>query len=778
MLRHSRLSLLLVLLLSVVFLGSVGAQTLPSPGTWTAVPNSVLYPVMPPEAKAASAPGQQPELWNPSSAMGAWSGGDVAQLGGVWGFLIWGGGHGDGPDNSLYFIPFDGSGPRALMGPYLAPAGVKYWDQGTVQDAYAGRSRNQPSTVTPGLAVKSRHTYSSILALRDRGLAWNYGGSITSGSGGGTFSTRTFDLGQTYGQAMARPDMGWDFLGNAPGASVTSSSGYDEKRRVVVTRGANFWGVFSPDAKTWTRIGDSWGGSDFSCSVAVDSGGRKMWVLGSRLGEVIDLDTYVVTRFYGPTAEGTQSVRPGYEWVKQVGGSPAPGLAWHPIRKRLLVWRGGQNVLSIDPRANTAATLTMTGAAVTPESQQGTFGRFRLIPGTDTVAVVNAVDQSVFLGTLPGEPRASGPSAPDLPTGGLTAGVIKALALPARGQGIASQSKHVNAAVHPPSGRIFFEGGDYSGLEASGTASYRQETWSLDIAARLASNNPAAGWKLEYPYCGYGGTSVQPKHPDFVGWQWDPARSKFWMVPGQVESTSEVVCPGETASMASDPPNFLYAVMSFDPAKPGPQRWAVETGNFGPNFRETWMSILDPKSDSIYRWGYNGGYGFVIDVLDLKTKTWSTRAAGGKNALGKDIATASKSHLAFDPVARTIYGIDAYSGRLFRFRITTGALDDLGLIPGGPFPTGDGTIYSICSWDSTRQILLVVRNDSLTFLAYHPVAATWEPLRLSTDPPGVAVPFVRTVVYHPTLDAHVMLDVNSAQLFLYRYAGAGVSGRR
>jgi hypothetical protein len=290
------------------------------------------------------------------------------------------------------------------MGPFLAPVGsADPYGHASPAETYTGLSRNQKPGLQPNQAPRSRHTYSSVIALRDRNVFWASGGSITSGSGGGGAGTWMFDLAQTYDQAMARADMGWTLKANALEACVVRSSGYDEKKRVVVSRGGTYWGSYDPDKNTWTKIGDAWGGSDFCTSVAMDSEGRKMWLLGSRLGEVINLDTYEVTRFRWNTSGDGQpdaiKILPGYEWAKQIGN--APGVAWHPGRKRLLVWNGGQNLLSIDPLGNTVATLTMSRASLTPPAAAGTFGRFRLIPGTDTVAVVNAVDQSVYLGTLP-----------------------------------------------------------------------------------------------------------------------------------------------------------------------------------------------------------------------------------------------------------------------------------------------------------------------------------------------------------------------------------------
>ena len=46
-------------------------------------------------------------------------------------------------------------------------------------------------------------------------------------------------------------------------------------------------------------------------------------------------------------------------------------------------------------------TVTMKGVTVSSMEESGTYGRFRIIPGTDQVVLLNAVDQNVFIGTLP-----------------------------------------------------------------------------------------------------------------------------------------------------------------------------------------------------------------------------------------------------------------------------------------------------------------------------------------------------------------------------------------
>lgn len=759
-----------LLLCLLLLAGPAWAQALPPAGTWAAVPNSLAVTAMPPEATACVAPcvpPGQPELWSPWSLMGSWSGGDLAQRGGVWGFVLWGGGHGDGPDNSLYWLPFDGSGPARLSGPFLSPNWpadpLAYLDT-SLRSTYRGTSRNQAATVAPDGAPKSRHTYSGLTVLRDRNLVVDVGGSITSGSGGGDQKCWAFDLGQSYAQAMALLGMGWRDCGYAPtgDGGVAMTSGYDEQGHVVLHRDASKWTRYDPATNTWQALGDAWGGSDFSLAVAVDTPGRKMWLMGPNLGEVMDLNTYSVTRFYYAPSDGSPpQIAPGYEWAKQFpSGAWTKAMAWSVTRQRLLFWLGGQNLLSVDPVGNTVATLPMTGATLPPPTPAGMFGRFRLIPGTDTVALVTAIDQLVYLGTLP-------PSTPAPPA--QIPGVIRAIPMPARGLSPCySGCKHVNADIEPTSGRVFFSGGDYTGTVAADTQSYRQETWSVDLASLVGGADPATAWRLEYSYCGKGGTTVQPKHPDLIGWNWDPVRGLFWLVPGIFEAISEPACAaqGETVPKVDDTNFLTYGVFSFEPAT---RTWARVTTDGGPDAVDAWQSVYDPASDALIRFGYNGGCGFAVDAFSLPSKTWSRLTCGQVNALGQDIRV-QNPHLAFDVANRIIYAVDVFNGRLFRYHIATTVMEDLGPVPGGPFGTTDGTVFGPLSFDSAHQILLFIRNDTGQALAYHPDTATWEPLTITMDPPSAAFPFVRTLKYHPALDLHFMVGYNSGNLYVFRYA--------
>jgi len=774
----------------------------PSVGTWTTIPNSAIWPVIPPEAKTCPTTNPNcgtPELWSPWGIF-AYSGGDLATLSGKLGFVFWGGGHGDSPDNSLYFSAFDGSGPARLSGPYLAPDRIYKYDDG--KDIYRSVSRNQPA-ITVAAAPKSRHTYSSIISIDIDGKPYLFvtGGSLTSGSGGGTNATRLFDLSQTYAQAMARADMGWALMAPSPAGGTVTSSGWDSQRKVVVTRGFNSWGVFNPKTNTWVRVAEAVGGSDYEASVAVDVVGRKMYVLGNKLAEVINLDTYVVTRI--GTWDGTKVTGP--EWVRGFvtpywlpGGYLSSGVQWHPGRKRIIAYANTlstdgteQNLLQIDPVGNTIEKLSMGGVSISTKKTFGIYGRFRLIPGTDTVILAGAVDTNIFIGQLPASSSSSPPPSvtvtvnntvtqppPPVVSGQITLPVGKWFAIRSPAM-FSSGVKHMTGALNPDNGRIYWTGGDHGGAPFTvpdRNGSYRQETYSLSLAEKMADPaNPISGWRLEYPYCGPT-TGIQPKHPDYVGWTWDRTRHKFWMVPGEMVTSGDN-CPNETPSGTNDPAFPFGRIMTFDPVA---KTWA----NIGSAqaWGSTWGAVHDSVSDTIIRFRWDGGWGSMLGIYHVGTNTWEdiplSRSTSGTNIRDARI---DNSVTAADYVSRVIYTYDYINGHFYRYHMDSRAVDDLGPSPGGPILIN---YQAVMVWDSVNSVLLwyhVAESDLNTgaplsngaFWAYHPNTKVWEELSLETNLPSVRASAL-VMAFDEKQNAVVMIPrAASGYMYLYRYAPGG-----
>ncbi len=345
-----------------------------------------------------------------------------------------------------------------------------------------------------------------------------------------------------------------------------------------------------------------------------------------------------------------------------------------------------------------------------------------------------------------------------------------ALQMPGLGQGIPGQGmKHVTWAFNPENSRLYATGGDYEGEPYQ--QSYRQETWSLSLAERWANRvDPAAGWRLEYPYCGPRG-QVQPKHPDFVGWAWDGRQKVFWMMPGTMVASDDV-CPGETTQHKDDPAFLLNKVMTFDPAT---RTWTDQTPKgytAGPHIAETWMSVYDPARNEIIRFGFDGGTGGVANILSLTTKRW--RVVGlGVNALGKEVRL-NKEYLAADLAHRRIYGIDGLAGRLHRWDIDRRSLSDLGPVPGGSLGSENVT-YPV--WDSVNSVLLWYRDDG-TFHVYHPDRRRWESVPVVKSPPEVRLR-ARAAVFDPAHNVLVLmggLEPPNPYMFLYRYGPGPAPG--
>lgn len=353
-----------------------------------------------------------------------------------------------------------------------------------------------------------------------------------------------------------------------------------------------------------------------------------------------------------------------------------------------------------------------------------------------------------------------------------------ALDLPDAGKGISGGPsgaiKHISMTLNPDNGRLYFAGGDYFGHSFEN--SYRQETWSLSLAERFGDKtNRNAGWRLEYPYCGPAG-QVQPKHPDHVGWQWDPSRKVFWMVPGlMVPEGTGGLCPGETGGAYKSDPSFIYnEIMSFDPVT---RLWS-RTGDPGGPSNYNWQAVYDPKNDTLIHFYEDGGWGERDSVFDLKTKTWSYRnlgyyAGGGLiNLAGSGDVRIGLEHLAADLTNRVIYAIDPIAGRLVAYNMDARSLADLGPIPGGAFGYNN---WSFVAFDSINRVLLWYRWQAPAgFYAYHPDTKEWETLSTDTDLPGVQARG-DTIGFDYQQNALVLFGLGipdapvTTRMFLYRY---------
>lgn len=344
---------------------------------------------------------------------------------------------------------------------------------------------------------------------------------------------------------------------------------------------------------------------------------------------------------------------------------------------------------------------------------------------------------------------------------------------------ISSGLKHMTGALNPDNGRLYWVGGDHGGAPFTvpeRNQSYRQETYSLSLAEKMADlGNALSGWRLEYPYCGPP-AQVQPKHPDYVGWTWDRTRRLFWMVPGEMVTSGDN-CPGETATGTADPGFLFGRLMTFDPLT---RIWA-DAGS-AQAWGNTWGAVHDPQTDTILRWRWDGGWGSMLGVYHVATKTWEdVRMWQSTTGTSTREMRVENSVTAVDYAARVIYLYDWNRGHFYRYQMDTRKVEDLGRSPGGPILVG---YQAVMAWDSVNRVLLwhhVAESDPNTgaplspgaFWAYHPETKVWEELSLDTTVLGQRASGL-VMAFDGMQNAAVMLPrAQTGYLYLYRYAAAG-----
>jgi hypothetical protein len=323
--------------------------------------------------------------------------------------------------------------------------------------------------------------------------------------------------------------------------------------------------------------------------------------------------------------------------------------------------------------------------------------------------------------------------------------------LPGRGKA-PTGGKHMRLTHNPHDGRIYFLGGDYSG--PGGVQSGRNEVYSYSIKDD--------DWRLEWPYCGPAGT-VQPAHPDQVGWVYDSTRRLFWMLPGYL---------GQDVGRCKDAGSELVRgkIMTFDPAT---RTWTV------PGVPLPFKTIgthlfaqYDEKTDTIIRFIYVNRA--AVALYDIKKTAWTTRNLGVDANLGKE-------YTALDPEKRVIYVIQPRKAKLYRYDIDKQHLAEI-----ADAPEGSGVSNTMPVWDSANRVLIFPQHLNTSHIhmhVYHPDSSTWKRDIPVLNPENHEIRGTNAV-YDPYQNVILIMGakgnetVGNPYLFLYRYGnGSGKTAR-
>lgn len=350
---------LLVLAGSLAVPSGGAAEEIPSTFGWHQIPNTKLRSVCPPDGFGGSGydfryhcPGVT-NAWN-SAAM------DTRRNR----LVIWGGGHNDYLGNELYALDLGSLSIKRLTDPGLpvTPSAC-------------------PETVAGGTQPNSRHTYDGIAYVEHADSLFSFGGSLASC---GSFSATTW----MYSFATEK----WERrkpAGRIPRADPGVATAYDPVTKKVFVHDLESLYSYDPAADRYEHLS---GGMeiDYHMTAVLDPVRRKLLVVGAGRAYIYDVGS------------GSWHMR---RMLRSTGGDPIvksvyPGMAYDPVRDRIVAWNGGNTVYSLNLETRVWTPITYPGGPG-PAEENGTYRRWSYSPASGVFVVVNSVDSDAYALRLP-----------------------------------------------------------------------------------------------------------------------------------------------------------------------------------------------------------------------------------------------------------------------------------------------------------------------------------------------------------------------------------------
>jgi hypothetical protein len=605
--------------------------------------------------------------------------------------LIFGGGHGDGNGNEVLAFNLDTMTWRRVIDRSL--------------NQYL-RHPSNPSLieVLGDGKPNSRHTYGGIVYLPVQDRMWTWGGSLASGSGGGSKGIWELDL--------ATPI--WIRKTDNPSTSVAHWAVYNPVTKKIIYGGDNS-AIRQYDPITgFNTLLYSWSFPREEPNAVLDTQRQLLLLIGHGLVYSYDLNN----TSSAPIARTTS----GPQGAVNAWG---PGLVFDPRIKEVIAWTGldadRRTVYTLD--TGTWVWTSSVGTGVIPDTPANgtysrTYGRWQYSPEKNVYMVWNRPSASVYLY----RPYANPVSLSN------RTWTHRTYAPWGSSAGYGGQSKHTRLLYDSKRYKVVLAGGDIYLSPAAGDGS--NYVFSIDLAS---SADPKwalpVGWSAG-SWCPSGGTII-PGVPDNVGWAYDSKRDKFIMTPGFyfVTQQGHTNCTGLTD--VRTPVLFNPTTGNWESVP-----WSAPTNGYGAKFYNV---VYDPVGDAMYRVGGNKIY-----KLDLAANTWSyytyTNPPSGQY---DDFAEISK--LAIDVARRKLYWLQqnlvpghyTYSGYINIANIKNWpptVTRSSTAAPGWVDFQTDGSFEGKIAFDSLNRVVMVPdynsgmqhagRINSLYF--YHVDTDTWE----------------------------------------------------
>jgi hypothetical protein len=295
--------------------------------------------------------------------------------------VVWGGGHSDYPGNEVYAFSLT----------------TGAWTMLTSRSPYTTSTMDTLADGNPD----SRHTYSCIAQVDLPG--WDgffcHGGSLWKD--GWPVNSAWFFHRDTlaWEKLPPIPAAGWG-LTDYSAASLATFAAFDPAGSQVVVLMKNVCAAFSFTTRSWLFRGNATHckGGDYEKSAAFDPERRQLVVMGS--GSVSGQQGF---RVFDVTTAPWTLVRSSALGDQTPVLRRGPGFVFDPVGKQYLAHTGGLGLWRLDRDTWTVTAVAGAGAdpgAMYPAS--GNMGRFRYVPKTHGLVVVNSIDGNVSYHQLAG----------------------------------------------------------------------------------------------------------------------------------------------------------------------------------------------------------------------------------------------------------------------------------------------------------------------------------------------------------------------------------------
>jgi hypothetical protein len=338
------------LFFAALLCSAVLQAAIPTSVGWHEMPNTMLNAVAPPNNYSGTT---YPFNFASYSVTDAWSGGAFDYKRNR--LLIWGGGHGDYVGNEIYALDLNTEKMLRLTDPALPYADPT---KSPAMEELAPNNGTQPN---------GRHTYDGLCYMPNYDVMWAFGGSLTSGDGGGSSWTWIFDP----------ATLKWKHVvpkGANPGTNAYLGviSAYDSSTGAIYLHQRNGFYKYVYDASggTYTQLsGYNTPQLNFSMNGVFDPKRKLFLVMGNGDQHLFNMNAGGGYQVFNSTGAPSLVAHQG------------PGLAYDPVTDRIVGWATGDTVytLNMDTRVWTAQAY----AGGPYGCSRGTYGRFEYVPALD-----------------------------------------------------------------------------------------------------------------------------------------------------------------------------------------------------------------------------------------------------------------------------------------------------------------------------------------------------------------------------------------------------------